>query len=116
MHDQGPEDVTSQFTIEVTSSAFRVDDQGFLQVALANLDRDPPNPSTLTFQAVARHKQGLATSSPVSVSVHLIDVNDNAPKFAPMRTVTVPAGDSRHLITQVTSPPRPDQLLSTLNY
>ena len=40
----------SQFEIELTSASFRVNRAGILEVAVPNLDRDPPNPSTLTFQ------------------------------------------------------------------
>lgn len=34
----------------MTTSAFRVNAQGLLMVNEPNLDRDPPNPSTYTFQ------------------------------------------------------------------
>ena len=52
---QGQKDVSYQYQIELTTSAFRVDSQGFLQVNVPNLDRDQPNPSTLTFHVSCLH-------------------------------------------------------------
>ena len=43
--------MSSEYQMELTTSAFRVNPAGFLQVNQSNLDRDQPNPSTLTFQA-----------------------------------------------------------------
>lgn len=43
---------SSNYEIELTSSAFRVNEDGILEVATPDLDRDPPNPSTLTFQVL----------------------------------------------------------------
>ena len=55
---QEPNDVTSAFTIELTTSAFRVNRQGILEVANSNLDRDPPNPGILTFQVTTPQHLG----------------------------------------------------------
>lgn len=99
--DLGQKDVSYQYQIELTTSAFRVDSQGFLQVNVPNLDRDQPNPSTLTFHATARQLDGRAPTSPLAISIRLIDVNDNSPKFKSMKRVLLPAGDSKRIVTQV---------------
>ena len=44
--------MTSAFDIELTSTAFRINRNGVLEVAASNLDRDPPNPGILTFQVL----------------------------------------------------------------
>ena len=43
-----------QYRYELTSDAFAVDRDGYLVVARADLDRDPPSPGQLTFQVTAR--------------------------------------------------------------
>lgn len=56
------------------------------------MDRDPPNPGKFKFQIVAREKNGVAASAPASVTVNLLDVNDNAPVLPIISPVSVPAG------------------------
>lgn len=64
-----------------------------------NLDRDPPNPGKFKFQVVAREKNGVAASAPVSLVVTLNDVNDNAPVLPMFPPISVPAGDvKRHVM------------------
>lgn len=91
------------YQIELTSPAFRVNAEGFLEVAQADLDRDPPNPSTLNFQAIARGGQSSSATPPISISVRLTDVNDNPPRFpSSIRgPVFLPAGESKRIVTQV---------------
>lgn len=50
MMGQAGDDAPALYTLEVTTSAFRINNQGYLVVHEPNLDRDPPNPSTYTFQ------------------------------------------------------------------
>ena len=50
MSSQSGDDLPALYTLEVTSSAFRINNQGYLVVNEPNLDRDPPNPSVYTFQ------------------------------------------------------------------
>lgn len=66
-----------------------------------NLDRDPPNPGKFRFQVVAREKLGKAASAPISLTVHLNDVNDNPPVLATIPPVTVPAGDGRRIVMTI---------------
>lgn len=103
-------DVSDFYTIELTSPLFRVNTEGFVQVAASDgqLDRDPPNPSTLTFQATARpissnKNASSMTTAPVSISIRLTDVNDNSPRFPPsaLKPLMVPAGDAKRTIGQV---------------
>ncbi|XP_046657764.1 cadherin-99C-like isoform X2 [Daphnia pulicaria] len=98
--DSESENPLSQYEIELTSPAFRVNKVGIMEVAVPNLDRDAPNPSTLTFQAIAR-KAGGATTSPIAISIRILDVNDNAPRFPSFKPVFLQAGDSKKVVTQV---------------
>ena len=66
---QEPNDVTSAFTIELTTSAFRVNRQGILEVANSNLDRDPPNPGILTFQVTTPQHLGFFDSLPLAAEI-----------------------------------------------
>jgi hypothetical protein len=43
-------DPRPRYAYELTTSGFRVDEQGILVVADPHLDRDPPNPPQLQFQ------------------------------------------------------------------
>jgi len=70
------------YEFDTTSDAFKVDKEGFLYVNQWPLDRDPPNQEVHIFQVTAR-QIGLASSrsisSPVSINVTLLDLNDNPP-------------------------------------
>lgn len=67
----------------------------------SNLDRDPPSPGKFKFQAVAREKNGVAASAPVSFTVTLNDVNDNAPVLPMFPPISVPAGDAKQHVLDV---------------
>lgn len=71
-----------------------MDKNGHVIVNEHNLDRDPPNPGRFKFQIVAREKNGIAASAPTSITVNLLDVNDNPPMLPIISPVTVPAGNS----------------------
>lgn len=66
-----------------------------------NLDRDFPNPNKYTFQIVAREKDSLGVSAPISVTVHLNDINDNVPVLPLYLPINVPADDENKKIFTV---------------
>ncbi|XP_030756707.1 cadherin-99C [Sitophilus oryzae] len=99
--DFSTNDPKPQYTFELTSPYFIVDKNGYLVVNENNLDRDPPNPGKFKFQIVAREKNGVAASAPASVTVNLLDVNDNAPVLPIIPPVSVPAGDVKRKVTTI---------------
>lgn len=52
-------------------------------------------------QIVAREKTGNAASAPLSMSVSLNDVNDNAPKLPMIPPLTVQAGETKQPVIKV---------------
>uniref|UniRef100_A0AAG5CSC6 Cadherin domain-containing protein n=1 Tax=Anopheles atroparvus TaxID=41427 RepID=A0AAG5CSC6_ANOAO len=99
--DLGPDGEAMEYIYEVTTPSFTVSKEGILRVNEEGLDRDPPSPGKYLFQVVAREASGNAASAPMSLTVHLRDVNDNAPKLAMVAPVTLMAGDGRRLVTKV---------------
>ncbi|XP_075213856.1 cadherin 99C [Lycorma delicatula] len=99
--DLGPDDPKPIYTFELTTSFFSIDKEGRLVVAEENLDRDPPSPGKFRFQIVAREKTGTAASAPLTLTVVLNDVNDNAPKIPMIPPLSVQAGETRREIVQV---------------
>ncbi|XP_015117521.1 cadherin-99C [Diachasma alloeum] len=91
--DLGPEDPKPNYTFELTTNFFSIDQSGTLVVNEENLDRDPPSPGRFRFQVVAREKTGVAASAPLSFVVTLNDVNDNAPQLPMIPPITVQAGE-----------------------
>lgn len=72
-----------------------------LTVNEENLDRDPPSPGRFRFQVVARERNGIAASSPLSFVVTLNDVNDNAPMLPMTAPITVQAGETKREVYKV---------------
>ncbi|XP_054716801.1 cadherin-99C-like [Uloborus diversus] len=102
--DLSAEDGPVSYEFEVTTGSFRVNSEGFLVVNEPNLDRDPPSPNKYTFQVIARQLHahpGKGATAPVSLSVHLNNVNDNSPVIAPLSSVRLPAGDGIRTVTKV---------------
>ncbi|KAG1664292.1 Cadherin-99C [Nymphon striatum] len=102
--DIAPGDAPPKYTYELTSNAFKVDTDGYLVVNQPNLDRDPPNLNTLRFQVSARERNsrnGKGTSAPVTITVTLNDINDNAPQLPSLSGVTVQAGSSIRKLLRV---------------
>lgn len=98
-----PENIDQpMYSYELTTPSFTVSNDGVLLVNEEGLDRDSPNPGKFIFQIVAREINGNAASTPLSITVYLKDVNDNAPKLPAIPAVTITAGDGRRLITKVT--------------
>lgn len=96
-----PDDgVLPSYTYELTTPSFAISKEGILLVNEENLDRDPPNPSRLLFQVVAREIKGNAASTPLSVTVNLNDINDNSPKLALIAPVSITAGNEKRLIAK----------------
>ncbi|KAJ8937490.1 hypothetical protein NQ314_011880 [Rhamnusium bicolor] len=99
--DFSAEDPKPTYTYELTTPYFAIDKEGHLAVNENNLDRDPPNPGKFKFQIVAREKNGIAASAPMSVTVHLRDINDNAPMLPIISPVSVPAGDVKRKVMTI---------------
>lgn len=97
---QGPEDPKPTYTFELTTNFFRIEN-GMLAVNEEDLDRDPPSPGKFRFQVVAREKHGNAASAPLSLTVTLTDVNDNAPRLPMVPPVSVQAGDGKREVLKV---------------
>lgn len=99
-------DSIGQFEIQLTSHLFAVSSSGQLTVAQSNLDRDLPSPSVYKVQLIARafNQSDLSAtrgSLPVSIEVHVLDQNDNWPRFNKMDLIQVPASDTPRIITTV---------------
>ncbi|CAH1132181.1 unnamed protein product [Ceutorhynchus assimilis] len=99
--DFGADDPKLVYTFELTTPYFVIDKNGHLVVNENNLDRDPPNPGKFKFQIVAREINGVAASAPSSVTVYLLDVNDNPPVLPTISPVSVPAGDVKRKVTTI---------------
>ncbi|KAI8045501.1 cadherin-99C isoform X1 [Drosophila gunungcola] len=101
--DLSDSDPKPDYIYELTTPSFNVTSDGILIVNEDNLDRDPPAPGRFKFQVVAREPRTNAASAPLSLTVHLRDVNDNAPKLAMVPPISITAGDQSEsrLVTQV---------------
>ncbi|KAH8268497.1 hypothetical protein KR026_007890 [Drosophila bipectinata] len=101
--DLSDTDPKPDYIYELTTPSFNVTSDGVLVVNEDNLDRDPPSPGRFKFQVVAREPRTNAASAPLSLTVHLKDVNDNAPKLAMVPPISITAGDQSEsrLVTQV---------------
>ncbi|CAH0553168.1 unnamed protein product [Brassicogethes aeneus] len=114
--DFSPEDPKPTYTFELTSPSFLIDKFGHLMVNENNLDRDPPNPGRFKFQIVAREKNGVAASAPMSVTVFLNDVNDNAPILPIIPPVSVPAGDLKRKVAIIKATDNDEAKNSEIKY
>lgn len=84
------------YSFELTTPLFAVKN-GFLVVSDKGLDREKSE--KLLFQVIAREIHGNAASSPLSVNVTLLDVNDNKPEIYEMQPVMISAGSSKRSLT-----------------
>ncbi|XP_034116106.1 cadherin-99C [Drosophila albomicans] len=91
--DLGEDDPKPDYIYELTTPSFNVTNDGMLVVNEEGLDRDPPAPGRYKFQVVAREPRTNAASAPLSLTVNLRDVNDNAPKLAMVAPISIAAGD-----------------------
>lgn len=101
--DLGEDDPKPDYIYELTTPSFYVTKDGILVVNEEGLDRDPPSPGRFKFQVVAREPRTNAASAPLSLTVVLRDVNDNAPKLAMVPPIAITAGDGKRLVTKVTA-------------
>ncbi|XP_017860568.1 PREDICTED: protocadherin-15 [Drosophila arizonae] len=101
--DLGEDDPKPDYIYELTTPSFNVTSSGVLIVNEEGLDRDPPAPGRYKFQVVAREPRTNAASAPLSLIVHLRDVNDNAPKLSMVAPVSISAGDEheQRLVAQM---------------
>ncbi|XP_054265721.1 cadherin-99C-like [Macrosteles quadrilineatus] len=99
--DLGADDPKPDYDYEVTTNFFHIDEEGNLVVGQENLDRDPPNPGKFRFQVVARERHGTAASSPVTFTVELNDINDNAPHMPMIPPISIQAGEGRRQVVKV---------------
>ena len=99
---QSEGEVAPNYVFELTTSEFSVREDGALVVAVPDLDRDPPNRPELTFQVIAREatERG-AASSPQSINVRLLDINDNKPTLPVVPTIHIAAGNTRRKVLKV---------------
>jgi len=90
------------YIYEFTSSQFDRNAASELIVVDGSLDRDAPSQPMLIVQVVAREDlpNGKA-SSPVSIRIHLRDMNDNPPILPAIAPITIQAGNSRRKIAQM---------------
>ncbi|CAI4221878.1 unnamed protein product [Auanema sp. JU1783] len=65
------------------ATIFAVDQRGFVYLNVPNIDADPPNPSTYQLNVQAREVDTvpIRSSEPVSITIHIMDSNDNSPQF-----------------------------------
>lgn len=85
------------YSFELTTPLFAVKN-GFLIVSDKGIDRE--RYEKLLFQVIAREIHGNAASSPLSLNVTLLDVNDNKPEIFEMPSVMMSAGSSKRSLTQ----------------
>jgi hypothetical protein len=94
-----PDDLP-KYVYEITTTSFIVDENGFLVVNQPNLDRDTPNESRLSFRVFVREllNDDPKSSRPLTITVNLKDVNDNAPILEPVRDISLVAGNTKRNI------------------
>ncbi|XP_030369787.1 cadherin-99C [Scaptodrosophila lebanonensis] len=114
--DLGEGDPKPNYIYELTTPSFNVTFNGILVVNQEGLDRDPPSPGRYTFQAVAREPRTNAASAPLSLTVHLRDINDNAPKIAMIAPVSLNAGEEKRKVTRVTATDNDDGVNAEITY
>lgn len=87
------------YSFELTTNLFAVNKDGYLIVNdSSGIDRETSE--KLLFQVIAREIHGNAASSPLSVNVTILDLNDNEPEIFEMQAVTVSAGATKRLVAQ----------------
>ncbi|VDK67732.1 unnamed protein product, partial [Onchocerca ochengi] len=66
------------------SSIFAVDQRGYVYLNVPYINADPPNPTTYLLHIEARevNTTPIRSSEPISVIIHVMDVNDNPPRFS----------------------------------
>lgn len=114
--DLNTADPKPEYIFELTTPSFLISKSGDLVVNEEGLDRDPPNPGVYRFQLVAREATSNAASAPLSMTVTLIDKNDNAPKFPMYDPINVKAGENRRFVAQITATDNDDGENAVITY
>lgn len=85
------------YAFDLTSPLLAVKD-GFLVVNDSQIDREKSD--KILLQVIAREIRGNAASTPLSLSITVLDVNDNAPEIFEMQSVTIDAGKNKRYLIQ----------------
>lgn len=103
------------------ATIFAVDQRGYVYLNVPKIDADPPNPSTYqlnvslwcfihyltltqNIQVEAREVNTIPTrrSEPVTITIHILDVNDNSPQFEqPIYMANTTAGGAERDVVKV---------------
>ncbi|VDN57472.1 unnamed protein product [Dracunculus medinensis] len=78
----------------IGSSVFAVDQRGYVYLNVPSIDADPPSLSTyqLTVEAREVNTSPIRSSQPITITIHIINENDNAPIFSsPIYIASTPA-------------------------
>ncbi|CAG7733991.1 unnamed protein product, partial [Allacma fusca] len=115
--DLTPNDPRPSYHYELTTTGFKVNEEGILVVSEEHLDRDPPHPAELKFQMIAREIGfGQASSSPLVMTVRLLDKNDNPPVLHKVGPVTIPGGDGKRPIIQIEAEDNDEGINAQIRY
>lgn len=85
------------YAFDLTSSLLAVKD-GYLIVNDSQIDREKSD--KILVQVVAREIHGNAASAPLTLSITVLDMNDNSPEIFEMQPVTIAAGNRKRFLTQ----------------
>ncbi|CAJ0929158.1 unnamed protein product, partial [Mesorhabditis belari] len=86
------------------ATIFAVDQRGYVYLNVPEIDADPPNPSTYQLNIQAREvgTHPIRSSSPVTLTIHIMDVNDNSPVFEqPIYTANVTANGAERALIKI---------------
>ncbi|GMR48313.1 hypothetical protein PMAYCL1PPCAC_18508, partial [Pristionchus mayeri] len=101
------------------ATVFAVDQRGFVYLNVNSIDSDPPNPQTyqLTVQAREVDTVPIRSSAPVTITIHIVDANDNSPQFEiPILTAETAARGGIRSIVKVEATDKDDGLFGSITY
>ncbi|KAK0399970.1 hypothetical protein QR680_003298 [Steinernema hermaphroditum] len=81
----GMPEATYQYILTgLGAKIFAVDQQGYVYLNVPEIDADPPHPSTYQLNVEAREVGTfpIRSSEPISITIHIMDENDNDPNFS----------------------------------
>uniref|UniRef100_A0A1I7ZKE7 Cadherin domain-containing protein n=1 Tax=Steinernema glaseri TaxID=37863 RepID=A0A1I7ZKE7_9BILA len=101
----GMPDATYQYILSgYGAQMFGVDQQGYVYLNVPEIDADPPHTSTYQLIVEAREVGTIPirSSEPISITIHIIDENDNDPKFSePVYLANVSASGGERPVIKV---------------